>query len=113
MPLYKLLLSFLGEHRFRLFPGGIYRIVPGSEKSLDSESEDGCTSPLQNEPLLSGGENQTRIQTERNSNRLEKWPLLIAALLFTVSLVFEIAMRMKIDSACLTLNEPWSKKFLS
>ena len=110
MSLFERLFPFLSERRFNLFTGESYRIVHDSEKSIDSDFEDGLASPLQSEPLLSGGTLQTSRQIPGNSNGLAKWPLLIAVLLFMASLAFEIVMRMKMDSACLTLNEPWSKK---
>jgi hypothetical protein len=109
MSLFERLFPFLSERRFNLFTGESYGIVHDSEKSIDSDFEDGLASPLQSEPLLSGGTLQTSRQIPGNSNGLAKWPLLIAVLLFMASLAFEIVMRMKMDSACLTLNEPWSK----
>ena len=88
------------------------KVVDDPEKSSDSESEPDSASPLKREFITSDEELAYETRWNRRNVRVRRdipWSLLIAFLLFLISLGADIVMRSRVDGVCMPILEPWSK----
>src|SRR5947209_6755189 len=104
------------KDRLRHFPLSYERVPTDLERSTDSESEADPSLPLKRESIAS---NNDKVAYEAiwnrdndHANGCKPWLLIVMALLFLISLSVDLFMRSRIDGACTSLMEPWSKIYI-
>ena len=111
MTSYKLTFSRIRDSLHQL-AGPYQKVTTDPEKSNDSESEPDSTSTLKRESISSDDEATYKARWMNPNDRIERttlWLLIITAVSFLISLAVNLFMRSRIDGACMSLMEPWSK----